>query len=82
MSSSDASNAAVAGTVATNGETPTIPDLPEGGVLLGHVLIAAAAGTAYTADSTLLDAANITTTFTNALVPYWMFKEPARQGMM
>lgn len=74
--------AAVAGTPVAGGGTPTIPDLPAGGVLLGYVKIAAAAGTAYTADSTLLDAAGITATYTNALEPYWMWEEPARAGYM
>jgi hypothetical protein len=51
-------------------------------VQLGYVRIAAAAGTAYTANTTALNAANITSTFVNALVPEQNWLEPARMGNM
>lgn len=68
---------ALAGDVARAGATPNIPALPAGCVQLGYVTIAAAAGTAFTADSTLLDASNITATFVNQLVPTMI--KPTRQ---
>jgi hypothetical protein len=64
-------------------DTPAvIPQLPTGCVQLGYVRIAAAAGTAYTANTTALNAANITSTFVNALVPEQNWLEPARMGNM
>jgi hypothetical protein len=80
----DASDAlaAVVGTVAHSGNTPTIPALPAGCVQLGHVTIAAASGTAFTAGTTFLDAAGITATYTNATVAYQNWTEPTRLGNM
>lgn len=72
--------AALAGTVAVGGATPTIPELPTGCVQLGYVTIAAAAGTAFTANSTLLSAVGITDTYVDELVPQQNWLEPARVG--
>jgi hypothetical protein len=74
--------AALAGTIATGGAAAVVPDLPAGGVQLGHVLIEATAGTVYTANSTLLSAVGITDTYTNATVPQQNWLEPARLGSM
>lgn len=74
--------AALAGTVATGGEAAEIPELPTGCVQLGYVKIAAASGTAFTANSTLLSAVGITDTYTDALVPVQNWLEPARLGNM
>lgn len=72
--------AALAGTVMNNGETAVPPALPAGCVQLGYVRIAAAAGTAYTANSTLLSAAGITDTYYNTLTPFQNFEIPTRAG--
>lgn len=72
---------ALAGEVATGGATATIPQLPTGCVQLGYVRIAAAAGTAYTANSTLLSAAGITDTFVNELVPQQNWVVPMRKTL-
>ncbi len=72
---------ALAGVVATDGETAVIPDLPAGCVQLGHVRIAAAAGTAYVADTTLLNAAGLTVTYTNLVVPSQNWEVPVRRTL-
>lgn len=72
---------ALAGTVATGGATATVPSLPAGCVQLGYARIAAAAGTAFTANTTLLDAANITTTFVNELTPQQNMLVPVRKTL-
>lgn len=72
--------AALAGTIATGGETAEVPLLPDGGVQIGYVRIAAAAGTVFTADTTLLDAANITATFVDNPVPEQNWLSPLRLG--
>jgi hypothetical protein len=81
INSSDAF-AAVAGTVVNDGETAIVPDLPAGGVQIGYARISAAAGTAFTADSTLLDAAGITATFVDNPVPEQNWDFPLRLGNM
>ena len=63
--------ATVAGPVVSNGGSAVLPDVPVGSVLLGYVTISAAAGTSYTPDSTLLDAAGITATFVSDIRPTW-----------
>lgn len=68
----------VAGDVAANGATPGYPDIPEGYVLVGHTLISAAAGTAFVAGTTLLDAAGITDTYSNEQVPSWLLDDVTR----
>jgi hypothetical protein len=73
---------ALAGTIARNGEAAEIPLLPAGCVQLGYVKIAAAAGTAYTADSTALSAAGITDTYVDLLVPTQNWEVPTRMGNM
>lgn len=73
---------ALASPIARSGATAVIPQLPTGCVQLGYVRIAAAAGTAYTANTTALNAAGLTTTFVNALVPEQNWLEPARMGTM
>jgi len=45
--------------------------VPNGFVLLGSVLIEAAAGTAFVPGATLLSAAGITDTYTDLLRPTW-----------
>lgn len=68
---------ALAGTPVSSGATASIPSLPAGCVQLGYVRIAAASGTAFTADTTDLDAAGLTVTYVNQLVPAMI--KPTRQ---
>lgn len=79
ISSSDAF-AARAGSVYNNGATPPYHAVPSGEVLVGHVLIVAAAGTAYTAGSTNLDAAGLTVTYSDEQSPSWMLDRVLRNG--
>ncbi len=72
---------ALAGTIATGGATASIPLLPAGCVQIGYVRIQAAAGTAYTADSTALNAANITSTFVDCPVPSQNWQDPVRKTL-
>lgn len=60
------------GAIATAGSTAVIPDIPAGNVLLGHVRIRAAAGTAFVGGTTSLAAAGITTTYTPLNAPVWL----------
>lgn len=79
INASDAYTATV-GTIATGGATAEIPLLPDGHVQLGYVRISAAAGTTFTADTTLLDAANITATFVDNPIPEQNWSSPLRLG--
>jgi hypothetical protein len=61
------------GAISTAGAgTAVIPEIPSGNVLLGHVRIRAAAGTAFVGGTTATNAANITTTFTSLNAPVWL----------
>jgi len=54
------------GTIALSAVLPSSDSLPADQAMIGHVKISAAAGTAFTATSTSLAAAGITTTYTDA----------------
>jgi hypothetical protein len=61
------------GAISTAGAgTAVIPDIPSGHVLLGHVRIRAAGGTAFVGGTTATNAAGITTTFTSLNSPVWL----------
>jgi hypothetical protein len=64
--------------IARNGTTAVIPDIPAGFVLLGHVRIRAAGGTAFVGGTTSLAAAGITTTFTPLNAPVWLLDRVLR----
>lgn len=60
------------GAVATGGSTAVIPDIPSGNVLLGHVRIRVAGGTAFVGGTTSLAAGGVTTTYTPLNAPVWL----------
>jgi hypothetical protein len=61
------------GAISTAGAgTAVIPDIPSGHVLLGHVRVRAAGGTAFVGGTTSLAAAGITTTYTPLNAPVWL----------
>lgn len=60
------------GAIATGGSVAVIPDIPSGHVLLGHVRVRAAGGTAFVGGTTSLAAAGITTTYTPLNSPVWL----------